>query len=220
MVNFKKNRLPDNHIVDRYLQTLEVFDVKNDGEGLDYFINEEFDKPPENILARISGPYIAMAIGAQHFTKRAPAAKLAEILDLIKAPVIILGGKDDVKAASEIIRLSRKNNITDLTGVVSLNNSAWLIRESNLVITHDTGMMHVAAAYKKNVLSIWGNTIPEFGMYPYMAGQNSKIFEVNDLPCRPCTKLGFRDCPKKHFKCMIEQNSVSIAEHANLIFNK
>jgi ADP-heptose:LPS heptosyltransferase len=64
--------------------------------------------------------------------------------------------------------------------------------------------MHIAAAYKKDIISIWGNTIPEFGMGPYMAGDDSQIVEVNHLSCRPCSKLGYRKCPKGHFKCMNE----------------
>jgi ADP-heptose:LPS heptosyltransferase len=87
---------------------------------------------------------------------------------------------------------------------MSLNQSASIIKQSKKVITSDTGLMHIAAAYKKNIISIWGNTIPEFGMGPYMAGDDSQIVEVNHLSCRPCSKLGYRKCPKGHFKCMNE----------------
>jgi ADP-heptose:LPS heptosyltransferase len=62
--------------------------------------------------------------------------------------------------------------------------------------------MHIASALNKKVLSVWGNTVPEFGMYPYMPDEESVIFEVKGLSCRPCTKLGYNTCPKGHFKCM------------------
>ena len=65
-------------------------------------------------------------------------------------------------------------------------------------------MMHIAAAFKKKIYSVWGNTIPQFGMYPYMAASNSKIIEVKGLGCRPCSKIGYDKCPKGHFKCMQE----------------
>ena len=65
-------------------------------------------------------------------------------------------------------------------------------------------MMHIAAAFKKKILSVWGNTIPDFGMSPYMTHEKSKIIQVEDLNCRPCSKIGFKKCPKKHFKCMQE----------------
>jgi ADP-heptose:LPS heptosyltransferase len=62
--------------------------------------------------------------------------------------------------------------------------------------------MHIAAAFKKKILSFWGNTVPEFGMFPYQAHSDSKIVEVKNLKCRPCSKLGYDKCPKKHFNCM------------------
>jgi ADP-heptose:LPS heptosyltransferase len=63
-------------------------------------------------------------------------------------------------------------------------------------------MMHIAAAFKKKIYSVWGNTIPAFGMTPYLADDKSKIIEVKNLSCRPCTKIGFDKCPKGHFDCM------------------
>jgi len=89
-----------------------------------------------------------------------------------------------------------------------------------LVLTNDTGLMHIAAAFRKIIFSIWGNTIPEFGMYPYLPDPDSKIFEVQGLSCRPCSKIGYQSCPKGHFKCMKEQNSEEIANWANKLLAK
>jgi ADP-heptose:LPS heptosyltransferase len=76
--------------------------------------------------------------------------------------------------------------------------------------------MHIAAAFKKEIISIWGNTIPEFGMYPYYGDAeipNSK-FQISNLECRPCTKIGFSKCPKGHFRCMLDQSEEAIAQTA------
>jgi hypothetical protein len=62
--------------------------------------------------------------------------------------------------------------------------------------------MHIAAAFKKEIFCIWGNTIPAFGMYPYRTAFSS--LENNAITCRPCSKIGFEKCPKGHFKCMKE----------------
>jgi ADP-heptose:LPS heptosyltransferase len=73
--------------------------------------------------------------------------------------------------------------------------------------------MHIAAAFKKPVVSVWGNTVPEFGMTPYYGNfkiRNSK-FEIQNLSCRPCSKIGFKTCPKKHFNCMMLQDNEAIA---------
>ncbi|MGM0650737.1 MAG: glycosyltransferase family 9 protein [Bacteroidota bacterium] len=217
MVNFKINKLPDEHIVDRYLKTLSVFDVKNDGKGLDYFIpaSAEID-----ISTRLPGHfqdgYAGFAIGGQHATKKLPTSSIKEICHELAKPVILLGGKEDHEAG-EIIAESN-DMIFNACGRFSLHQSASLIKQARLIITHDTGLMHIAAAFHKPVLSVWGNTIPEFGMTPYLPGEGSNIFEVRHLRCRPCTKIGYKKCPKKHFDCMKNQDMDGIAEHAKAIF--
>jgi ADP-heptose:LPS heptosyltransferase len=108
------------------------------------------------------------------------------------------------------------DNVIDFSGKLNLNQSASLIRDARLVITNDTGLMHIAAAYQKKILSFWGNTIPEFGMAPYYPDSASMIMEVKGLPCRPCSKLGYPSCPKKHFNCM---NNQDIDKAVNWITN-
>ena len=102
-------------------------------------------------------------------------------------------------------------------GEYSLNQSASLVKNSTKVITNDTGLMHIAAAFQKEIISVWGNTVPEFGMYPYFGEVKSQksnpdhyrdekassmMLEVPNLSCRPCTKIGFEKCPRGHFRCM------------------
>ena len=89
-------------------------------------------------------------------------------------------------------------------GKINLNQSASVVKQSDTVYTHDTGMMHIASAFHKKVVAIWGNTVPEFGMYPYQTSH--KNLEVKNLNCRPCSKIGYEKCPKGHFKCMENQN--------------
>lgn len=202
IVNFKKNKLPSVHIVDRYFETVQSIGVKNDGLGLDYFINE---KDEIDILSSLPGifheGYNALVVGGSYFTKQIPINKLKEICSKSILPLILLGGKDDVLIAEQVHQ-SYKNKTINWCGKLSLNQSASIIKQANKVITSDTGLMHIAAAYKKDIISLWGNTIPEFGMGPYLAGKNSEILEVKELPCRPCSKLGYKKCPKGHFKCM------------------
>jgi ADP-heptose:LPS heptosyltransferase len=212
IVNLKINRLPKVHIVDRYLKTVEQLGVKNDGEGLDYFIpaQDEVDISARNIPPQ----YIAFAIGAAHATKRLPAEKIIEICDKIKLPIVLLGGKDDVENG-QLIENQTIGKVINLCGKLNLNQSASVVRQATKVVTHDTGLMHIAAAFRKDIVSIWGNTIPEFGMTPYWASEGSKIFEVEGLKCRPCSKIGFDKCPKGHFKCMNGQNTEGVVSAIN-----
>jgi ADP-heptose:LPS heptosyltransferase len=87
-----------------------------------------------------------------------------------------------------------------------LQESATILKNAQVVITNDTGLMHIAAAFRKPILSFWGNTIPEFGMTPYYGkgDVDNRILQVPDLLCRPCSKLGYDNCPRGHFKCMEE----------------
>lgn len=217
--NFKINLLPKVHIVDRYLNTLEKIDVKNDGEGLDYFLDIKDHVLTNDIPLSHRAGYIGMVIGAAHATKKLPVEKLRKLCELIKHPIILLGGKED-KASGDSIAFSDPTKIYNASGKFSINESADLVRKSKLIITHDTGLMHIAAAFKKPIISIWGNTVPEFGMYPYFGEKHLKknemkafeIIETKNLSCRPCSKIGYKKCPKTHFKCMEHISEDQIVE--------
>lgn len=211
LVNLKKNTLPNIHIVDRYLQTVEFLGVRNDGKGLDYYLNGNYEL--EKLLPASHLKFTAVVIGAQHGTKRLPTERIIELCSAIKQPVVLLGGPEDAERG-EIIANSIGKNVFNACGKFKLDQSAFLIKISEQVISHDTGLMHIAAAFNKPILSIWGNTVPEFGMYPYQV-ENSYIFQVSDLNCRPCSKIGFETCPKGHFKCMNNINLTELIDIAN-----
>lgn len=211
LVNFKINTLPDIHIVDRYLQTAEFLGVKNDGKGLDYFLMNSYNL--EELLPKSHQKYISLVIGAQHATKRLPVEKLIELCLNIKHPIVLLGGSEDKKRGEEIA-LKSGPHVFNACGSFKLDQSAYLVKMSEQVISHDTGLMHIAAAFNKPILSIWGNTVPEFGMYPYQSS-HSHIFQVQGLPCRPCSKIGSETCPKGHFNCMNLLNIHEIIKEIN-----
>lgn len=205
LVKFKINRLPQKHIVDRYLETLSVFEVRNDGAGLDFFIpeNEAFDF--KDLPEKYQNGYVAFVIAGTWETKKLPAEKVAEICNNISFPVILLGGQLETEEGERIVAYTGEN-VLNLAGKMSLYKSASLVREARVVLANDTGLMHIAAAFKKKILSFWGNTVPQFGMNPYQAHPASEMLEVAGLKCRPCSKLGYHSCPKKHFRCMQDQD--------------
>jgi heptosyltransferase-2 len=215
LTTFKINRLPNKHIVDRYLETCYLFDVENDKKGLDFFISSENEVDIKTFPEPFKNGYVAIVIGAKHNTKKMPLLQLAVLCKKISCPVVLLGGKEDKDNATMIINLSGKADISNACGMYNIQESASIVKQSSVVITHDTGLMHIAAALKKKIISIWGNTIPEFGMYPYMPGYEHYMFEVKGLRCRPCSKLGYSKCPKKHFDCMELQPIDKIADSCN-----
>lgn len=200
---FKINFLPKVHIVDRYLKTVESFGVKNDGAGLDYFISKADEIKREDIPASHSVGYVACVIGAALGTKKWPVERWKEFCSKIKFPVILLGGQEDAETGKEIAAVD-DIKVYNACGKFKLNESADIVRKARLVVTNDTGLMHIAAAYKKPIVSLWGNTVPSFGMTPYYGDAQAAdvIMQVNKLWCRPCSKIGYKKCPLGHFKCM------------------
>ncbi len=215
MVNFKINRLPDKHIVDRYMQTAESLGVVNDGKGLDFFIQKDQEIDIITRFPSLSEGYTAFVIGGNHNTKIFPADMVATVSRSLQLPVVLLGGKEDVQRGNLIEDLS-PGKVINTCGKLSLMESASMVKQASAVISNDTGLMHIAAAFNKPIVSVWGNTIPEFGMYPYLQNETkSMIAEVKDLNCRPCSKLGYKECPLKHFNCMRLQNTDQIASVVN-----
>lgn len=217
IVNLKINHLPNRHIVDRYMDTVANLGVKMDNLGLDYFIPEKDEVPMEWLPEAFRKEYVAYAIGAQHNTKKLPLNRMIELCDKINKPIVLLGGKEDTETGEQIKKFfdrteksaPRENKLTEMNkkaviynacGKYNLNQSASLVKQATHVFSHDTGLMHIAAAFKKEVFSIWGNTIPLFGMYPYRT--KFTVLENNKIDCRPCSKIGYQKCPKGHFKCM------------------
>ena len=215
LTTFKINLMPDIHIVDRYFKAVEKLGVKNDYQGLDFFISEKNDYPLSELPEEFQKGYHAFVIGGTYKTKILPAVKIVEIIQKLNEPVILLGGPDDVERANEIISaVSCQLSAISLVGKINLEQSASIVKKAKSVLTNDTGLMHIAAAFHKNIVSVWGNTVPELGMYPYLPNEKEKchIVECKDVKCRPCSKLGFKECPRKHFNCMIKIDCDTVVE--------
>ncbi|GAB3747443.1 glycosyltransferase family 9 protein [Spirosoma pomorum] len=196
------NRMPKLHIVDRYMATVAPLGVTNDGLGLDYCIPEKDQIKLDQLPAAHQAGYIAYAIGGQHATKRLPVERMIELCHKINSPIVLLGGKEDREAGDLVVKSLGTDVIYNACGEFNLNQSASLLQQARLVFSHDTGLMHIAAALKKRVFAIWGNTTPDLGMYPYQTPHVN--LQTEGLSCRPCSKIGFEKCPKGHFKCMQE----------------
>ncbi len=213
LTTFKINKMPKKHIVDRYFECVADLGITNDNQGLDYFI------PKSDYINlnhyHIPQSFIVYAIGAQFATKKLPVNKIIQLLNKTTQTIVLLGGKEDQVAAQDITNAC--SHVINMCGSLNLNQSASIIQQAQKVITHDTGLMHIAAALNKPIISIWGNTVPDFGMYPYIPQNPEKytINEVKNLKCRPCSKIGYQSCPKKHFNCMNLQNLDQIAQQIN-----
>jgi heptosyltransferase-2 len=219
LVNFKLNLMPDKSIVERYFDAIKKLNVKNDGQGLDYFIPKTTVVGNKDLPMSHLGGYAGCVIGGSYYTKKLPVEQWRKFCKEVPYPVILLGGPEDRAEGDKIAELD-PIKIYNACGKFDLNESAWLVKHAHVVVSNDTGLMHIAAAFKKPLISLWGNTSPEMGMFPYFGYNNiskviskdSIILENKRLYCHPCSKLGYNKCPEGHFKCMNELNMQNLSD--------
>ena len=211
LTNFKWNRMPDVHVVDRYFEAVKPLGVVNDQLPCELVLNSEdhIDLSTDELQPK---QFIAVAMGAQFATKQLPVSLMVEILKGIQLPIVLLGGPTDVERAEALKIALNQQKIVDYCGKISLRSSAFVLSQASGLLTGDTGLMHIATAFQIPIVSVWGNTVPAFGMYPYTP-QDPKLYSIHEvvgLSCRPCSKIGYKTCPKKHFNCMNLQDAGAI----------
>lgn len=204
--------VPPIHLVERYLKTVAFLGVKNDLQPIDYYIKQDHQLslllPPSHQKS-----YVAFIIGATHFTKRMPNKKIISICKSINTPIVLLGG-NDVKANGDEIKLALGDKIYNACGNTTLDESVYIVSQAQKVIGFDTGLTHIAEAFKVPIASIWGGTVPELlGVQPYQV-KDAVVVGI-ELPCRPCSKFGLEKCPLGHFKCMNDIPENDVVSFAN-----
>ncbi|RFZ95031.1 glycosyltransferase family 9 protein [Mucilaginibacter conchicola] len=211
-LKLRKNLVPPVHLVDRYLQTVKFLGVANDGAPIDYYIKKEYQLA-DLLPATHQNSYTAFVIGATHFTKRMPNQKIISICKDITGQVVLLGG-DDVKANGDEIALSLGEKVYNACGKTTLDESVFLVSQAKSIAGFDTGLTHIAEAFDRPIVSIWGGTVPDLlGVQPYMVKQS--LVAGIDLDCRPCSKFGLEKCPLGHFKCMWDIPEKPITDFIN-----
>jgi len=196
-------------IVERYIDTLKVWNIENDEKGLD-FEGQAIVPGIESL-----GKFVTIVLGGTYATKRIPQNKLEELFaEMQNTQFVLIGGKEEQEIGN-LLAEKYPNHVISKCGALNINESATIMKCSEIVIAGDTGMAHIAAALGKPLAVIWGNTSRGYGMSPVpKQGIELKHFEVEGLGCRPCSKLGYGVCPKQHFKCMEAQKMEEVREFA------
>lgn len=194
----------------RYFEAVEKLGVKYDNKGTELFyapsdkqqIKAELEKHEINT----SQPLLIIAPGAQWANKRWEPESFARVADKLAEHfhynVVLLGGKGDVEICQKVQQFMSHTCFV-VAGKPSLMQSAALISMADLVITNDTGMLHMTQALGISVVAVFGPTTKELGFFPIPT--RSKVAET-DIKCRPCTQKGLNSCPKTHFNCMKHVN--------------
>lgn len=208
---------PDKHAVERYLDLVKHLGIKCDSINPPIPITEKEKKKVSGLLKTggiLEGtPFIVVNPLARWETKLWGAKKIAglcnEMVDSFSCRVVVVGAFSE-KDNKEFFSLTN-NRVVDLTGKTTLKELAHLMSLSSVVITVDSGPMHIAAAMGVPVVAIFGPTAP------WRTGPYGSIHTIirKDLPCSPCFS---RICKDKDNICMkeIEVRDVLSAVEAQL----
>jgi heptosyltransferase-2 len=195
LVQWKLNLLKGNQVINNYLATLNKLKIPYTDSDYQYRIPFKIS---EQVKKLKSNQYLCMAPFAKHFTKEWPYYKELVLQLSKKYKIYILGARDEYERAEEF----KSKNVINLCGKLSFQDVIGLINSSRLLITNDSGLMHLGSGTKADILSIIGNTVKEFGFFPYH--KKMHIVENKKCKCRPCHYHGLTKCPKKHFQCLKE----------------
>lgn len=182
-----------------------------------YVLNEQFME-----WKTLNKKIVVIAPGTVWETKRYPEYYYAVVIQrLIEAgtKIVLIGSKSDFEIGLRIQKfLADSNSLMNLIGKLKLKESISLINLSDLLICNDSAPTHMGVFTNTPVLTIYGSTVPEFGFYPFR--ESDRIIQINELDCKPCGIHGYKKCPKKHFKCMIDLKPESVFNMAINMLNK
>ena len=225
LVKLKKNIYKDIvSVADRYIEAASPLGLVNDGRGLELHIPDEILFGVSARVARLRlnrfEKVLGICPGAKHATKRWLPDRFAQLAVRFcrehDGAVMLFGGADDASLcagiAATIQAESGSERVFDLSATLSLLENAAAMQFCDVVVTNDTGLMHIAVAMGRKTVAIFGSTVREFGFFPLSA--QSIVLERAGLACRPCSHIGRSECPEKHFRCMKE---ISVDDTSNAL---
>ena len=153
-------------------------------KGLDFFIDKK-----DEVDFDINQKFISWCIGASKEQKKLAVDQICYVANKLNLPIVLLGGMEEFNKANQIINQCSQNKIYNFCGKISINQSGYLIKHSQFLLSNDTGLMHIGAALNKKIISFWGCTKPDLGFYPYTKKSNSLMI-ISELSKRQCSKHG------------------------------
>ncbi len=159
--------------------------------------------PRRPAFGRVRGldrrPFAALAPGAAHATKRWPTRHwraLAAQLENLGYGLVALGGPDDRELAAEL-----GPAVANTAGEFTLQETGACLARARVLVSGDTGVMHMATGVGTRVVALFGPTVEPFGFFPYT--KQAAVLKL-DLDCRPCSAMGTERCPLGHHRCLEE----------------
>jgi heptosyltransferase-2 len=231
LVRLKKNLYKEIvSVADRYIEPLRAVGVVSDQRGPELHIPDKVLWGVARKLSTLRLNQYERTLGlcptSRHFTKRWPedrfAAVGARFAREYDGKVFIFGGPDDVPLtsalAAQINAQTGTGRATDFSGELSLLETAAAMEYCDVIVSNDSGLMHMATAMGKKLVAIFGSTVREFGFFPY--GKESIVVEREGLACRPCSHIGRPSCPEEHFRCMRDIDVNRVYQEVQMHLNR
>lgn len=206
LVRTKRDRYPPGTppVPERYFEAAAGLDVRPDGLPPEFALSARAVEEAGAFLAEAGVPagraVIALAPGAAHATKRWPLEYWMTVARTLGADgnrVVVVGGPEDAAAAAAVARVSPAVMLA--AGKFGLQGTGALLKRSKVLVSGDTGVMHMATGVGTPVVALFGPTVEAFGFFPYRA--RAEVLQ-RDLPCRPCSRMGGPACPLGHHDCL------------------
>ena len=198
-------------VPERYFEAARGLDVEPDGGPPEFFLGQGARDRVARWLGErglASKPYVTLAPGAAHATKRWPIAHWIALAAQLRAaghPVVVVGGPDDRGLAGQLAAAGAADTAA---GEFSLQETGAIIAQARVLVSGDTGVMHMATGVGTPVVALFGPTVEQFGFFPYRA--RSLVLQ-RDLACRPCSASGTPVCPLGHHRCLAEIAPADVA---------
>jgi heptosyltransferase-2 len=136
------------------------------------------------------------------------------VAEAYQGVVVILGSAEDTPLAQQLCQ-QLSVPVLDGTGQFTLMQTAALLQQCRLLVSNDSGLMHMAVALKVPVVAIFGPTVAEFGFYPF--GAQAEVVSTA-LSCRPCSTKGSRRCPRGHHQCMVQVTEAQVVSAVQVLW--
>lgn len=188
----------DLHLVDQYFSSLRSLGIESDNRGIEWR-NTALDLTKFNLPSH----YSVFALGARRVTRVISYPKMIELVDRWEGNLVLIGDVWD-KHFGDRLAILFPEKVVNLCEETSIAESAAIIQGSEKVITHNSLMMHIAAALNKQPIVLYTNTSAKDGYAPYLASY--KVIELENLACKPCIKIEKDVCPLYHFDCGMKIN--------------
>jgi len=201
------------HAVENYLETLAPLGITDADTDLELGLDDASRAYAQDLFSSQgldATPVVALNPGATHAVNRWPTARFAELVDLIAerhmAKAVIVGGPDDVPLAREIVALSRSKPLS-LSGKTSLLQLGAVLERCRVLVSGDTGPLHMATAVRTKTIALFGAADP---VRTGPVGTGHRVIQTAGVACVPCRS---RTCSNPaYLECMIKITASMVAD--------